>query len=118
MSVPDWAEVERALADALELEGQERAAYVKRLPTAVRSEVESLLAADNRAHSFLESRSLEPSAESGSTLAVGSVLGQYRIDAPIGQGGMGRVYRAHDSKLNRSVAVKVLSEQFADAAAR
>jgi serine/threonine protein kinase/Tol biopolymer transport system component len=118
MSVPDWAEVERALADALELEGQERATYLKRLPASVRSEVESLLAADNRAHSFLKSGSLEPSAEPGSTLAVGSLLGQYRIDAPIGQGGMGRVYRAHDSKLNRTVAVKVLSEQFADAAAR
>jgi hypothetical protein len=54
MSVPDWAEVERALAAALELEGQERATYLKRLPASVRSEVESLLAADNRAHSFLK----------------------------------------------------------------
>ncbi len=41
-------------------------------------------------------------------LAAGSKLGPYEILAPIGAGGMGEVYRAHDARLNRDVAIKVL----------
>lgn len=43
-------------------------------------------------------------------LAPGSRLGPYEITAAIGAGGMGEVYRAHDPKLGRDVAVKVLPE--------
>ena len=46
------------------------------------------------------------------SLSVGVRLGAYEIVAPIGVGGMGEVYRAHDSKLNRDVAMKVLPESF------
>ena len=42
------------------------------------------------------------------SLAAGSHLGPYEILAPIGAGGMGKVYRAHDTKLSRDVAIKVL----------
>src|SRR5579864_8378001 len=42
------------------------------------------------------------------SLAVGAKLGPYEILAPLGAGGMGEVYRAHDGKLNREVAIKVL----------
>ncbi len=51
-------------------------------------------------------------------LANGSRLGHYEIDAPIGSGGMGEVYRANDSKLGRRVALKVLPEAFARDAER
>src|SRR5262249_717781 len=43
----------------------------------------------------------------------GSFIGPYRIDSLLGVGGMGEVYRAHDSKLNRAVAVKILAPAFA-----
>jgi Tol biopolymer transport system component len=46
-------------------------------------------------------------------LAPGTRLGAYEILAPIGAGGMGEVYRAHDAKLNRDVAIKILPEAFA-----
>ena len=46
-------------------------------------------------------------------LKVGTFLGQYEVLALIGVGGMGEVYHAKDSKLNREVALKVLPEQFA-----
>jgi len=46
-------------------------------------------------------------------LQAGARLGPYEIVAPIGAGGMGEVYRARDTRLNRDVAFKVLPEIFA-----
>ena len=46
-------------------------------------------------------------------LEVGSRLGHYDVTALIGEGGMGQVYQATDTKLNRDVALKILPEAFA-----
>src|SRR6185369_6735237 len=45
-------------------------------------------------------------------LSIGDKLGPYEILALVGKGGMGEVYRAHDSRLNRDVAIKVSNSQF------
>jgi eukaryotic-like serine/threonine-protein kinase len=47
------------------------------------------------------------------SLSAGTRLGPYEVTAPIGAGGMGEVYRAHDSRLNRDVAIKTLPDAFA-----
>ena len=47
------------------------------------------------------------------SLPAGSCLGPYEILAPLGAGGMGEVYRAHDTRLEREVAVKVLPARLA-----
>jgi Tol biopolymer transport system component len=47
------------------------------------------------------------------TLSVGTRLGAYEIVAPLGAGGMGEVYRARDTKLDRAVAIKIVPESFA-----
>src|SRR5580692_10321023 len=47
-------------------------------------------------------------------LTAGTRLGPYEILVPIGAGGMGEVYRAHDSRLDRDVAIKVSKAQFTE----
>ena len=47
-------------------------------------------------------------------LTIGARLGPYEIVSPLGAGGMGEVYRARDTKLNRDVAIKVLPDLFAN----
>ena len=51
-------------------------------------------------------------------VAVGTTIGTYRLEATLGHGGMGVVFRALDTKLNRPVSVKFLSDTLADTAGR
>ncbi len=46
-------------------------------------------------------------------ITPGTRLGPYEVLAPIGAGGMGEVYRARDTRLDRTVAIKILPEQLA-----
>jgi Tol biopolymer transport system component/predicted Ser/Thr protein kinase len=48
------------------------------------------------------------------TIAAGTRLGPYEVVAPIGAGGMGEVWRGRDTRLDRSVAIKVISREFAE----
>src|SRR5882762_6115632 len=73
-------------------------------------EVESLIAT----HEEGDIGFLKQSAMESGPLGCGAMLGSYEILAPLGSGGMGDVYRARDTHLNREVAVKVLSPNFED----
>ena len=87
----------------------------------LRREVEAMLNGLDDAGQFGESplftspSSLEPGPSVGVTAwAPGARLGPYEIMAAIGAGGMGEVYRAHDTRLSRDVAIKTLPPAFAD----
>jgi eukaryotic-like serine/threonine-protein kinase len=73
----------------------------------LRTDVEEMLAADNNAGRFGQMSLL--SVSNTSRLEPGIQFGAYQIVALIGAGGMGEVYRAHDARLDRDVAIKVLS---------
>jgi TolB-like protein/tetratricopeptide (TPR) repeat protein len=107
-----WQEVKKVLAGALERAPGERHAYLDQAcaEPSLRREVESLIAAHEQTQSSFLAQPATPAKE----LVIGSRLGPYEILARIGAGGMGDVYRASDTKLGRSVAIKVLPPGFVD----
>jgi len=109
MTPERWQELKKVLAGALELAPAERSAYLDRVcpEPSVRSEAESLIAAhDNGGSRFL--------AQASGELKPGTKLGPYEIVALAGAGGMGEVYRARDTRLDRIVAIKILPGHVAD----
>jgi hypothetical protein len=81
----------------------------------LRREVESLLAQSSSTRALLDRTAWGAEAATADTrtiLMAGARLGPYEIVALIGRGGMGNVYRALDTRLNRPVAIKISDEQF------
>jgi serine/threonine protein kinase/Tol biopolymer transport system component len=114
---PDrWSEIEKLYHAVLAREPADRIAFLNGICTdaQLRGEVESLLEHQREGDVLLENRPWH----SGAAVGIGTQIGSYRLEAAAGEGGMGVVYRALDLKLNRPVAVKFLSNELADSAAR
>ena len=112
-----WRRAEELFHAVLERAPEERRAYLDKACSQddeLRREVERLVSNDAYKGSLLQRPLLNTAAilEPGGSW-VGRELGQYTIQSLIGAGGMGEVYRAHDSKLGRDVAIKTLPRDFA-----
>ena len=107
--------LEELFHEAVGLEPQERAAFMARVRGAnpeLAAAVESLIAAHEGPDSLIDSPAYEAAveliADAPPALVVGQVVGHYQVIAPLGKGGMGEVYLASDTQLDRKVALKLL----------
>jgi TolB-like protein/Tfp pilus assembly protein PilF len=118
---PDrWQKIDQLLDEVLEVSPERRGEFLSEACAGdeeLRREVESLVAAHERSGSFIEENPAKDivSAFTKQYLQtpptmVGKKLGHYDFVALLGAGGMGEVYRAHDSHLDRNVAIKVLPQ--------
>jgi eukaryotic-like serine/threonine-protein kinase len=117
MNAEQWQRIREALERLESMNEGEKTAYLDRQfgnDPGLRVEVERLLAAEaNAPSSFLRSSPFGQFVTEGtqikvSALSTGTRLGPYVIQALLGSGGMGEVYRARDTRLERTVAIKIL----------
>ncbi len=114
MSDERWQRIEQVFHEAADLAPFERAEFLSRACTGdseLRRQVESLLANDKSKDDALGA-AVAKAVDQLPTLSPGSRLGPYEILAPIGAGGMGEVWKARDTRLNRTVAIKVSPGNF------
>lgn len=113
MTPERWQRIDDLLQETVKRPRRERAAFLDEVcaDEASREEIESLISFHEQAEDFLEVPAFEAAAnllaDQGESL-VGLVVGAYKIEKLLGAGGMGEVYLAEDTKLDRKVAIKFL----------
>jgi tetratricopeptide (TPR) repeat protein/predicted Ser/Thr protein kinase len=108
---PDrWSRVQQLYLAALEKSPRDRAAFLEEscADASLRGEVESLLSYADNADDYLEAAVREVAAEASGVAVATQKLGRYQLLETIGKGGMGVVYRAMDTAIGRTVAIKTI----------
>ena len=115
MTPERWDQVGKLYRTAREVRPDQRAAFLKKAcgdDTPLRREVESLLEAEAKAGDFLAAGAISDAAKALADekprSLVGRQLGHYQVRSLLGVGGMGEVYLAQDTQLNRGVAIKLI----------
>jgi len=113
----EWRRVREVFDRAIDLRDGERSAFVRAECGSDRDlegRVAGLLDAYERAAGFLETTCVATLAGTTDPDLTGTYFGPYYLESRIGGGGMGEVYRAHDTRLGRTVAIKVLLSHVAE----
>ena len=98
-----WRQIEALCQSAREKSPTDRALLLSGLSAELRAEVEALL-----------NSATDITGTMATALGAGTVLGPYRLESPLGHGGMGQVFSATDTRLDRRVAIKFSSQHFSD----
>ena len=123
MNQDRWRQIDELFDAVLELPEPDRADFLSEKcggDEDLKAEILSLLRAQGEADKFMENSAMNLM---GKRLAgdhsdvfdnslYNKTLGNYKIERPLGAGGMGEVYLAHDIKLNRKIALKILPREF------
>jgi Tol biopolymer transport system component len=120
MTPERWRRIEDLYGSALKLEPDRREGFLREACGTDQELLGSLrsLLARHLSVANLQDQSAwvggEALAAADSIISAGAQLGPYKISGPIGAGGMGQVFRATDTRLGRSVAIKISQEKFSD----
>ena len=120
--MPDdyWEILKEIFHTAVALNPSERTAFVEhacRGNESLRKQVESLLESHEETNNFVDSPAYQATAAmliEEPALKPGQFVSHYQILSLLGEGGMGRVYLAEDTKLQRKVSLKFLSQNFSE----
>lgn len=123
MDATRWKQIDELVDAAMEIPDAERERFVSENSNGddrLRREVLALLNAQKESDDFLQNSAMDLMAEVlardksafADSALLGKEFGTYKIESLLGAGGMGEVYLAYDSKINRKVALKILPAEF------
>ncbi len=114
MTPERWRQIEDLYRAAQKVAPNQRAALLECTDPDIRARVERMLEVESGSQIFEQPTAGFLADPTRTVIAPGAQLGPYKIEAQIGAGGMGTVYRAVDTRLGRVVAIKIAAERYSE----